>query len=296
MKEQMKKALAFLRHDLKLEEEASALYARQAAEMEEGWLKQIFLENVADEKQHAEIFKYAIERVEYSATNPTVSTGIVELDDILYGGFPEGYAVLLVSPPFDEKDLIAESFLLKGIDQDEVVLLLTTKMRKMTSELVTEKPEHFYLFLCSPRADLILPDGPNIFKFQSPDLTQINITMDSLLQDLSHRGTNPRRVVLEIVSDIILTHGAKTVRRWFRDVLTMLKVTKATSLSMIDPGMHAGDETRAVIDLFDGYINVEEKEVNGVPTKTLAIKRLYSKKYLKKEWILNQANWTRRIR
>jgi KaiC/GvpD/RAD55 family RecA-like ATPase len=296
MTEQMKKALAFLRHDLKLEEEASALYARQAAEMEEGWLKQIFLENVADEKEHAEIFKYAIERVEYSATNPTVSTGIAELDDILYGGVPEGYAVLLVSPPFDEKDLLAESFLLKGIDQNEVVLLLTTKIREMTAELVTEKPDHFYLFLCNPRADLILPDGPNIFKFQSPDLTQLNIKMESLLQDLSHRGRSSRRVVLEIVSDIILTHGAKTVRRWLRDLLTMLKTTKATILSTIDPGMHAGDEIKAVIDIFDGYINVEEKEVNGVPTKTLAIKRLYSKKYLKKELVLNQVNWTRRIR
>lgn len=294
MKEQMKKALDFLRHDLKLEEEASALYARQAAEMEEGWLKKIFLENVADEKEHAAIFKYAIERVEYSATNPTVSTGIDELDDILYGGVPEGYAVLLVSPPLDERDLITESFLLKGIDRDEVVLLLSTKMRGIISELVVEKPENFYLFLCNPRADLLLQDGPNIFKFQSPDLTQLNIKMESLLRDLRQRGMKPRRVVLEIVSDTILTHETKTVRRWLRDLLTMLKVTNATILSTIDPGMHSRDETRAVIDLFDGYMEVEEKEVNGAQTKTLTVKRLYGKKYLEKEWVLKRETGTRR--
>ena len=292
MKEQTKKALDFLRHDLKLEEDASALYAHQAAEIEEGWLKKIFLENVADEKEHAAIFKYAIERVEYSASNPTVSTGVDELDDILYGGVPEGYAVLLVSPPLDESDLITESFLLKGVDQDEVVLLLSTKLRAMTSELVVEKPENVYLFLCNARADLLLHDGPNIFKFQSPDLTQLNIKMESLLSDLVQRGVSPRRVVLEIVSDIILAHGVKTVRRWLRDLLTMLKVTKASILSTIDPGMHSQDETRAVIGLFDGYIDVEEKEVNGVQKKTLTVKRLYSKKYLEKELVLNRENWT----
>ena len=54
--------------------------------------------------------------------------------------------------------------------------------------------------------------------------------------------------------------------------------------------MHSRDETRAVIDLFDGYIDVEEKEVNGEQKKTLTVKRLYSKSTWRRSWSSSERN------
>ncbi|KON31099.1 hypothetical protein AC482_01960 [miscellaneous Crenarchaeota group-15 archaeon DG-45] len=295
MEDQIRKALEFLRQDLRMEEEAAALYARQAEEMEEGWLRRIFLENVADEERHAEIFRYAIDRVEYSAANPTVSTGIDELDDILYGGVPEGYAVILISPPLDERDLLTEGFLRDGVDRDEAVLLITTRLRGVASGLATERPDRFYLMLCSPRADLMVGDGPNVLKFQGVEnLTQLNIALERFLRGISERGGGPRRVVLDIVSDTLLTHELRVARSWLTDLLTMLKAGDATVLSTLDPDMHSRDEARTVIDLFDGHMDIEEREADGERRRTLTVRRLYGKKYLDRELVLDRDRLTRR--
>ena len=294
MEEQMTKALAFLKQDLQLEEEAAELYARQAAEIEVGWLRKLFLENVADEEAHAAVFRYAIERVEYSASNPTVSTGLDELDDVLYGGIPAGYAVVLVAPPLDERDLLVESFLLQGVDREETVLLASPRLRGVFAELVTAKPETFYLFLCSPRVDSVAHEWQNVVPFPQLDLTQFNIRMDALLHDLSERGRTLDRVVLDVLSDALLIHEPTTVRRWLRDLLQMLKAAHATVVSLIDPGMSSRDATRAVLDLFDGHFDVEERAVDGRMERTLTVRRLYGKKYLETTVVLRRENLTRR--
>ena len=40
-----------------------------------------------------------------------ITTGYEELNDLLYGGIPRDYAVLLTSPSCDERDLLIKSFL-----------------------------------------------------------------------------------------------------------------------------------------------------------------------------------------
>ena len=70
-----------------------------------GWLNRIMSKELRDDYARVERYEYLIERLEYSVNNPTIPTGIQELDDILYGGIPSGYSILLTSPPSDEKDL-----------------------------------------------------------------------------------------------------------------------------------------------------------------------------------------------
>jgi KaiC/GvpD/RAD55 family RecA-like ATPase len=40
-----------------------------------------------------------------TTSEPTISTGYPDLDGTLAGGIPEGYAVVFVSPSYDERDL-----------------------------------------------------------------------------------------------------------------------------------------------------------------------------------------------
>jgi KaiC/GvpD/RAD55 family RecA-like ATPase len=261
-----------------------------------GWMNRIFTDNITDDEKRAEAFRYAIERIEYSAANPTVSTGIDELDDILYGGVPQGYTLLLTSPPLDETNLLTESFLTEGIDRGEVILLLSTRLRGIASDLAMEKPESFYLVLCSPRSDLIMGDAPNIIKFRGVEnLTQLNIILETLLRNISERGRSLKRVVMNIVSDAILANEINVARRWLFDLLTMFKYVNATTLSTLDPGMHSKGETRTVIDLFDGHLDIEEKDVDGERRKTLTVRRLYGKKFIERELLLERKKLTKKV-
>jgi KaiC/GvpD/RAD55 family RecA-like ATPase len=248
------------------------------------WLNRLLVKEVTDDEARVERFKYLIERIEYSVNNPTKPSGIQELDDLLYGGIPSGYSILLTSPPLDEKDHILECFLRQGVIQGETVLLLSTMLKSVSTSLVMNNKDNFYLMLCSPWAENIIQDMPNVLKFHGvEDLTQLNISLKVFIREILEKNNNIDRVVLDLISDSLLMHETRIVRRWLMDLLTMFKQLKITTLSTIDPGMHSSDVTRIIIDLFDGHINLVEKRVDDRIEKKLKIKRLYNKKYQNKD-------------
>jgi KaiC/GvpD/RAD55 family RecA-like ATPase len=239
---------------------------------------------VLDDLERVKKYEYLLERLEYSVNNPTTPTGIQELDDILYGGIPSGYSILLTSPPLDEKDLIVETFIQQGLRQGETVLLISTMLKGALTRLVVNNPNKFYLMLISPWADNIIQDMPNILKFHGmEDLTQLNISLKVFLREIMEKGETIDRVVLEPLSDALLMHETRVVRRWLMDLLTMFKQLNATTLSHLDPGMHSMGESRIIIDLFNGHFNIHEKKVENTTKKILNIRRLYNKKYQKKD-------------
>jgi hypothetical protein len=67
-----------------------------------------------------------------------------------------------------------------------------------------------------------------------------------------------------------------------------LKSKGFTTLAVLDPQMHPAEETQAVLGLFEGEINIYEKETPGGTARFLKIKRLASQKYLKDERLLTE--------
>jgi hypothetical protein len=252
------------------------------------WLNRIMSKKLTNDEARVERLKYLIERVEYSKNNPTTPIGIQELDDILYGGVPSGYSVLLTSPPLDEKDLLVDTYLRQGLIQGETVLLITPKVKSITKSFVLDYPDNFYLMLCSPWADSIIEDMVNVVKVHGiEDLTQLNISLKVFVRDITEKGHTIDRVSIELLSDALLMHETmhetRVVRRWLMDLITMFKQLKITSLSTLDQGMHSANEARIIIDLFDGHMDITEKRVDGITEKKLKINRLYNKKYQKKD-------------
>ncbi|OEU44361.1 MAG: hypothetical protein BBJ60_10285 [Desulfobacterales bacterium S7086C20] len=248
------------------------------------WLNRILENEVPDDEAKVERYKYLIERVEYAAKNSTTPTGIQDLDDLLYGGIPTGYSVLLTSPSLDEKEHILESFLRQGVAQGESVLLLSTMLKSGSSSQVENNQDNFYLMLCSPWADNIIQDQPNVLKFHGiEDLTQLNISLKVFIRGILENCDTIDRIVLDLVSDALLMHETRVVRRWLMDLLTMFKQLNITTLSTLDPGMHSTDEVRIIIDLFEGHLDITEKRVDNNTETMLRVKRLYNKKYQNKD-------------
>ena len=217
-----------------------------------------------------------------------VSTGFNNLDYLLYGGIPKNYAVVLVSPPIDERELLVKRFLAVGAEAGETIFFITAEPNN--GKFLAEKyPLNFYLFVCNPQADTVIQSASNVFKMKGVEnLTEIEIALTKVMRSLNPANLRQKRACIEIVSDVLLQHHALITRKWLSGILTALKSKGFTTLAVLNPQMHPPEEAQAIIGLFDGEIRVSEKETKDGIEKTLRIRKLYNQEYQENELILNK--------
>jgi tetratricopeptide (TPR) repeat protein/KaiC/GvpD/RAD55 family RecA-like ATPase len=225
-----------------------------------------------------------------SEPKPTghIATGHADLDKLLYGGIPPNYAVVLTSPSCNERDLLIKSFLETGAKKGEVAFYVTINPG-LAKPLAEEFQSNFYLFICNPQADAIVEDSPNIFKLKGVEnLTDISIALTSAIRKLDPPLKGPRRICIDLVSDVLLQHHAVQTRRWLTALIAELKSMGFTILAAIDPRMHPSEELYAILGLFEGEINVYEKETEKGSEKFLKIKNMSNHRYLENELLLKK--------
>jgi len=217
-----------------------------------------------------------------------VSTGYADLNKLLYGGIPPNCAVVLTSPSCNERDLLVNSFLETGAKNNEVTFFVTIDP-SAGKPLAEGFHSNFYLFVCNPEADAIIKDLPNVFKMKGVEnLTDISIALTSAIRKLDSSLKNPRRICIDLVSDVLLQHHAVETRRWLTALMTKLKSEGFTTLAVVDPRMHPSEELYAILGLFDGEINIHEKETEKGLERYLKVKRMGNQKYLDSELLLRR--------
>ncbi len=212
-----------------------------------------------------------------------INTGYKDLDSLLLGGIPENYAVILTSPSCDEKDLLIKRFLEAGASEGQITFYITIEASGVKT--LTEKNQSsFHLFICNPQTNKIIKTLPNVFKLKGVEnLTDISIALSKAFRRLDTSVSGPRRACIEIISDVLLQHGAVKTRRWLTDLITELKSKGFTTLAVMNPKMHSPQEVHAILGLFDGEINIYEKESEKGLEKFLKIKKMYNQRYLESE-------------
>jgi hypothetical protein len=71
-------------------------------------------------------------------------------------------------------------------------------------------------------------------------------------------------------------------------VMSRALVARFKVLAVMDPEMHSSQDARAIRDLFDGEINIQEKAAEKGSERYLRIKRMSNKKYLENELVLKK--------
>jgi KaiC/GvpD/RAD55 family RecA-like ATPase len=207
-----------------------------------------------------------------------VSSGYRDLDILLLGGIPRKYAVVLMSISYDETRLLINRFIEKGAKDGETTILIT--MEGSRWEKLAAEHSNFNLFSCNPQPDAALKTSPNVVKIRGVEnLTEISIPITSTLRRYGSSDSNPRRVCIELLSDILLQHGAVQTRKWLIGLISELKSKGFTILALINPQMHSNEEVQAVTDLFDGEIRIYEK----ADQKLMQIRRMYEQEYIGEE-------------
>jgi KaiC/GvpD/RAD55 family RecA-like ATPase len=217
-----------------------------------------------------------------------ISTGYDDLDNLLLGGLPKDYAVILASPSCDERDLLIKRFLEAGVRKGQPTFYITIEATGVRT-LAEEFQSNFYVFVCNPRADLMTKSLPNIFKLRGVEnLTDIDIALTKALQITDTSKSGPQRACIEIISDILLQHHAVTTRRWLVGLLPDLKSKGFTTLAVINPQMHPQEEVQAILGLFEGEIRIFERETKEGLQKFLRIRKMYDQRYLENELSLKK--------
>jgi tetratricopeptide (TPR) repeat protein/KaiC/GvpD/RAD55 family RecA-like ATPase len=212
-----------------------------------------------------------------------ITTGTTGLDELLVGGVPEKYAVVLAAPASNERQLLVKRYLEEGINSRQTTLYITCETGTSV-EFAAQFQSNFNLLFCSPQADLIVQNLPNVYKLKGIDnLTEIDIALTKFLRTLNPSQTGTKRACIDLISDVLLQHHAVVVRKWLSGLLANLKSKGFTTLAVIDPQMHTSEESRAIISLFDGEITISERETARGLEKILKVRKLVNQKYLEDE-------------
>ncbi len=149
--------------------------------------------------------------------------------------------------------------------------------------LAEDFQSNFYLFICNPRADMMIKSLPNVYKLKGvANLTDIDIALTKAFRTLDESLSGPRRACIEIVSDVLLRHQAISTRGWLTGLIPDLKLRGFTILAVMNPLMHSPNQVHAILGLFDGEINIYERETKTGLEKFLQIKKMYSKRYVER--------------
>jgi len=192
-----------------------------------------------------------------------------------------------VSPSFEERQEIIENFVETGSKSSQKTFYITADPGSV-KVFPSKYPEDMYLFVCNPRADLMIKDLINAYKMKGVDnLTDIDIALAKAFRQLDMSQTAPKRACIEIVSDVLLQHHAVITRKWLSGLIQELKSKRFTILGVIDP-LISPDEVHAISSLFDGEIRITEKESDKGKRKVLQIVKLYNQRYLENELVLTK--------
>ena len=212
-------------------------------------------------------------------------TGYAELDFLLSGGLPVGYAIIIVSPPCDEGDLIFGKIIGSALSSGYSVLFLSSHLGRC-QYLATRYTRGFYVL--SSQADKITPPSPNALKIAGvEDLGDLNSSFDKAMRSIQTLN-QPKLLILDLVSDILLEHRALASRKWLSDFLATRQAEGFTVLAGLNPLVSPSQENQTVIDLFDGVIEIYEKLLHDVSRRFLIIKKMYGRKYIDTELMLDK--------
>jgi predicted transcriptional regulator/KaiC/GvpD/RAD55 family RecA-like ATPase len=222
-------------------------------------------------------------KVPKSVLSDRVSTGYGGLDDLLLGGIPKDYSVILASPSCDEEELLVRRFLEAGAENGEVTFYVTTNPEG-AKFLSGRYQSDFYVFVCNPQAEAIAENLPNVCALKGiENLNDINIALAGAFRRLDGESAGSRRACVEIVSDVLLQHRAVQTRKWLNGLIPEFKSRGFTTLAVMNPHMHAPEEVQAVVSLFEGEISIYERETGRGPEKFLRIRKMHNQRYVDDE-------------
>lgn len=198
-------------------------------------------------------------------------TGVRRLDQLLGGGIPAGSAVLVYGPPFLGKEALAHRFVQHAVEAGvpAICVLTNTATADVRNELAQGSPgyvegeaRHLARFVDTYSRSIGAEDG-------WPDAQYLDGALDlngiSLAVNKAQAGVigehDAHALVLDSISTLVAYSNAGTAFRFLQTLIGRTRRVGATSLFLMDHGMHAEADVQMFKHLMSGVIEV--RDANG---------------------------------
>ena len=211
----------------------------------------------------------------------------MDLDRALEGGIPEKFGVVIVSPSFDERDLLMRKIVESALSSGRLVIFVSNDIGR-TEDLASRYPKGFYAF--SMQADKISSHGPNLLKIPNiENLSDATISMSLTLKEIvaKEKATKPI-LLMDLLSDLLVRHKSTITRRWLTDFVGKRKAEGFTIIATLNPLTAAKEDTQSIIDFFDGVIEIFEKPLAERTRRFLMIRKMYGQRYSEDEVLMDK--------
>jgi KaiC/GvpD/RAD55 family RecA-like ATPase len=215
-----------------------------------------------------------------------ISTGCSELDQLLAGGLPEGFSILFLSASWDERDLLLRRMIKSCISTSRPVFYVSTDITT-TQELVNQYSKEFYAF--SDQVDKIKPEHGNLFRIPGfGNLSDFTISLGIALKDTHVAPEVSKVLVFDMISQILLRHKSSVTLRWLSEFVAKRKTENFTIIATLNPLIAPKEESQPIIDLFDGVIQIYEKELAERARRFIVIRKMRGRRYIETDLMLDR--------
>jgi KaiC/GvpD/RAD55 family RecA-like ATPase len=188
-----------------------------------------------------------------------------EVDQMLLGGVPKGSLCLVVGPPGAGKSILSRRFLYTGILDGKDTFLVSTAENEETAR------ETMKLFNWDKGIDSKLhvldcyswKSGQSTSKYSAKltSLTDVSVSLSSLLDDKSVEKTSNSRIVVDSFTDIITYGGSDRALKFLDSIHTKLEIRGITGLLMLEEGVHDLQTVTSVEYNANGTIRMKFSEL-----------------------------------
>ena len=227
------------------------------------------------------VFPRLLKPAEVVADRPLqhrVSTGVKGLDEMLGGGIPSGYSVLITGPSGSGKTVLSNQFIIEGAERGEKGIVAIFEKRPNDYLQTTPRGAEFEKLVREKKLEVLY-------------LRPLDLSIDETLLELQNavRRIGATRAVIDSLSGLELAL-APTFREDFREslyrmmgALTGLGVTIMATVEVADSytDLRFSPEAQGIAFLTDAIIIQRYLEIEGQLRRALAVVKVRSSQHSK---------------
>jgi KaiC/GvpD/RAD55 family RecA-like ATPase len=217
-----------------------------------------------------------------------VATGIVGLDELVEGGFPEGRVILIIGGPGSGKTILCGQFLYKGIyknNENGVFVSLDenkdhfySEMQKFGWDFEKAEAERKFAFIDATRISQVSMLKEQLYKEESRSLRGKQLSIDKLIEDLQAKimQVKAKRVVVDTLATLIYRFPDPIERRTaIVDLIASLSDLGVTSVVTTELEQ-LGLERNALEEEFlvHGVIMMQTLFSGGTTTRAIQVEKM----------------------
>ena len=225
------------------------------------------------------VFPRLLKPAEVIAEHPLkhrLSTGVQGLDELMGGGIPSGYSVLIAGPSGSGKTVLSNQFIVEGVERGENGIVAIFEKRPNDYLQTTPRGQEFEKLVREKKLEVIY-------------LRPLDLSIDETLLELQNsvKRLGAKRAVIDSLSGLELAL-APTFREDFREslyrmmgALTGLGVTVMATVELADSYTDLRFSPQGIAFLTDAIIIQRYVEIDGQLKRALMVVKVRSSQHSK---------------